>query len=87
VNLLSRQLTALPDALFQLHLGIKPKSLTSRPNDLHNEDSLPDISNRWEAMDLLVLKAGDNEIEELQVNSFSLLGSSRSSNNSFCRMR
>lgn len=68
MNLISRQLTALPDALFQLHLGVDPKPLASQPNPLPGkQEALPNAGNRWEAVDLSVLKAGDNEILELQV--------------------
>lgn len=65
---MSRQLTSLPTSLFTLHLGITPAPLSNGSSDARSPlDDTPSGVNRWEAMDLSVLKAGDNEIAEIQV--------------------
>lgn len=63
---MSRELRALPASLFVLHLGVTPEPLSHETSGTRIDDVETGI-NRWEAMDLAVLKAGDNEIVELQV--------------------
>ncbi|KAF8313664.1 L domain-like protein [Clavulina sp. PMI_390] len=65
LNLMSRQLTALPTSLFTLHLGITPAPLSGSSGETMPDDDAPTGIHRWEAMDLTVLKVGDNEIAEL----------------------
>lgn len=68
LNLISRQLGALPGALFQIHLGVDPKPLAGQSPSSPTKE-MSSAGNRWEAVDLTVLKAGDNEIVELQVGT------------------
>lgn len=66
---MSRQLSSLPASLFFLHLGITPAPLSNGSSDTKTPvDDAPTGINRWEAMDLSVLKAGDNEIAEIHVS-------------------
>ncbi|KAF8839643.1 hypothetical protein BDN67DRAFT_969756 [Paxillus ammoniavirescens] len=82
INLVSRSLPCLPSALFEIHLGVKPDALKSVPEE-------PSISSSeapgrrpgqregpawFEAQDLQVLKAWNNEIIEIQ-HEISLFGS------------
>ena len=70
LNLSSRQLKVLPRILFTIHLGVEPKRLNS-------ESDQPQSPNKggtevggvawYEAEDLRILKAPDNEIGEIQV--------------------
>jgi hypothetical protein len=65
---MSRQLTSLPTSLFTLHLGVTPVPLSNgSPRTKNSGDDVPPAISRWEAVDLTVLKASDNEIAELQV--------------------
>ncbi|KAF8626939.1 hypothetical protein AX17_006439 [Amanita inopinata Kibby_2008] len=84
INIATRSLPCLPSALFEIHLGVTPESLKSVPN----EPPLPPPSSvelqsatrrntnpSWfEAQDLQVLKAWNNEIVEIQ-HEISLFGS------------
>lgn len=85
INLASRSLPCLPSALFEIHLGIKPDALKSVPQE-------PPIGSSeapgkrpgqrggpawFEAQDLQVLKAWNNEIVEIQ-HEISLFGSLKS---------
>lgn len=64
---MSRQLSFLPTSIFTLHLGITPAPLSEVSLDSKSPvDDAPSGVNRWEAMDLSVLRAGDNEIVEIQ---------------------
>ena len=63
---MSRKLASLPATLFALHLGVTPVSNGSSPAK-NSVGDVPSTISRWEAVDLAVLKAGDNEIAELQV--------------------
>ncbi|KAF9223639.1 hypothetical protein BS17DRAFT_109708 [Gyrodon lividus] len=82
INLVSRSLPCLPSALFEIHLGVNPDALKSVPQE-------PSISSSeapgrrsgqreglawFEAQDLQVLKAWNNEIIEIQ-HEISLFGS------------
>jgi hypothetical protein len=68
---MSRQLTSLPTSLFTLHLGVTPAPpFDGSPLAKGSGDDVPSGINRWEAVDLTVLKAGDNKIAELQVQEF-----------------
>ena len=84
INLSSRSLPCLPSALFEIHLGVKPDMLKSVPQE-------PPIGSSeapgkrpghggpawFEAQDLQVLKAWNNEIVEIQ-QEISLFGSLKS---------
>ena len=81
VNLSSRYLPCIPSALFEIHLGITPdplKSVEQEPSIGTSPDP-PAKSGRagrrdWEAHDLHVIKAWDNDIVEIQPE-ISLFGS------------
>ncbi|KAG9315174.1 hypothetical protein JVU11DRAFT_4300 [Chiua virens] len=82
INLSSRSLPCLPSALFEIHLGVKPdslKSVTEEPS-IGSSDSPGKRSGQrggpawFEAQDLQVLKAWNNEIVEIQ-HEISLFGS------------
>lgn len=67
LNLMSRQLASLPTSLFTIHLGVTPALLSHESSSAKSlADDSPTGVNRWEAMDLTILKAGDNDIVELQ---------------------
>ncbi|KDQ53219.1 hypothetical protein JAAARDRAFT_49940 [Jaapia argillacea MUCL 33604] len=82
INLSTRSLPCLPSALFEIHLGITPDPLPSVPN----EPPLPPASpvrgrsgggsgpSWYEAQDLEVIKAWNNEIVEIQ-KEIALFGS------------
>ncbi|KAG8213136.1 hypothetical protein J3R82DRAFT_11540 [Butyriboletus roseoflavus] len=85
INLASRSLPCLPSALFEIHLRVKPDALQSVPQE-------PPIGSSeapgrrpghrggpawFEAQDLQVLKAWNNEIVEIQ-HEISLFGSLKS---------
>ena len=85
INLSSRSLPCLPSALFEIHLQVKPDTLKSVPQE-------PPIGSSeapgkrpgqrggpawFEAQDLQVLKAWNNEIVEVQ-HEISLFGSLKS---------
>ncbi|TFK35538.1 hypothetical protein BDQ12DRAFT_706608 [Crucibulum laeve] len=84
LNLATRSLVCLPSALFEIHLGITPDSLKS----VTNEPPLPaaaesptgarrgkrDSPAWFEAQDLTVIKAWNNDITEIQ-HEISLFGS------------
>ncbi|KIK96430.1 hypothetical protein PAXRUDRAFT_10832 [Paxillus rubicundulus Ve08.2h10] len=82
INLVSRSLPCLPSALFEIHLGVKPDALKSVPEE--PSISSPEAPGRrpgqregpawFEAQDLQVLKAWNNEIIEIQ-HEISLFGS------------
>ncbi|CAA7269657.1 unnamed protein product [Cyclocybe aegerita] len=83
LNLATRSLVCLPSALFEMHLGLTPDPLKSVPQEPVLPPSEPTSSRRggnqnkaawYEAQDLTVLKAWNNEIEELQ-HEISLFGS------------
>lgn len=70
LNISSRQLSAIPNLLFSIHLGVDPKPLSSCPAEQSQppEDRSTTSSVAWyEAQDLTTLKARDNDIEMLQV--------------------
>lgn len=81
MNLSSRDLPCIPSALFEIHLGITPDPLKSVEQEPSIETS-PDLlakSDRpsrrdWEAQDLHVIKAWNNDIVEIQ-HEISLFGS------------
>ncbi|KAF8185179.1 leucine-rich repeat-containing protein 40 [Pholiota molesta] len=82
LNLATRSLPCLPSALFEIHLGLTPDALRSVPNEPVLPPSEPKPSRRggqskpawFEAQDLTVLKAWNNEIQEVQ-HEISLFGS------------
>ncbi|KAH0833189.1 hypothetical protein J3R83DRAFT_12218 [Lanmaoa asiatica] len=82
INLASRSLPCLPSALFEIHLGVKPDVLKSVPQELPIGSSEAPGKRpgqrggpAWfEAQDLQVLKAWNNEIAEIQ-HEISLFGS------------
>ncbi|KIJ66849.1 hypothetical protein HYDPIDRAFT_174179 [Hydnomerulius pinastri MD-312] len=82
INLASRSLPCLPSALFEIHLGVKPDVLKSVPqeppmaaSDAPGKRPGQRDGPAWfEAQDLQVLKAWNNEIIEIQ-HEISLFGS------------
>ena len=84
LNLATRSLPCLPSALFEIHLGVNPDPLKSVPNEPVLPPSEPskaalrrgnrDQTSWFESQDLTVLKAWNNEIEEVQ-HEISLFGS------------
>lgn len=81
LNLATRSLPCLPSALFEIHLGLNPDPLKSVPNEPVLPPSEPKPSRRggdkpawFEAQDLTVLKAWNNDIQEIQ-HEISLFGS------------
>lgn len=81
----SRSLPCLPSALFEIHLGVTPDPLKSVPSEplISSSTDISDSSKRagqregpawFEAQDLHVLKAWNNEIVEIQ-HEISLFGS------------
>ncbi|TFY64133.1 hypothetical protein EVJ58_g2832 [Rhodofomes roseus] len=79
LNLASRVLPCLPSALFEIHLGVKPKPLKSVPEEPPISTSTTDeistgrrrggqsnAPSWYEAQDLQVLKAWSNDIVEIQ---------------------
>jgi hypothetical protein len=85
INLSIRSLPCLPSALFEIHLGITPDPLKSVPIEpsIGTTVDTPATSRRvgrsggpswFEAQDLTVLKAWNNEIIEIQPE-ISLFGS------------
>ena len=83
LNLATRSLPCLPSALFEIHLNIAPDLLKSVPNEPVLPPSEPSVGRRgrnhdkptwFEAQDLTVLKAWNNEIQEIQ-HEISLFGS------------
>ena len=84
LNIATRSLPCLPSALFEIHLNINPDPLKS----VVNEPKLPpaeeqpvgrrggrrDVPAWFEAQDLTVLKAWNNEITEIQ-HEISFFGS------------
>jgi hypothetical protein len=84
VNLSTRALPCIPSALFDIHLGITPDSLKSvekePPVGAGKETSdVPRKGGRaapawFETQDLTILKAWNNEIQEIQ-HEISLFGS------------
>lgn len=85
INLSSRSLPCLPSALFEIHLGVKPDALKSVPQEppIGSSESPVKRSGQrggpawFEAQDLQVLKAWNNEIVEIQ-HEISLFGSLKS---------
>jgi len=85
INLSSRSLPCLPSALFEIHLGVKPdvlKSVLQEPPIVCSEAPGKRSGQRggpawFEAQDLQVLKAWNNEIVEIQ-HEISLFGSLKS---------
>jgi len=81
LNLATRDLPCLPTALFEIHLGLTPDPLKSVPNEPILPPSELKPSRRgaskpswFEAQDLTVLKAWNNDIQEVQ-HEISLFGS------------
>ena len=81
LNLATRSLPCLPSALFEIHLGVTPDPLKSVPNEPALPASEPKPSRRghdkpswYEAQDLTVIKAWNNDIQEVQ-HEISLFGS------------
>jgi hypothetical protein len=72
----SRSLQCLPSALYEIHLGITPEPLKLIPIEAPLPSSSDDDSRRrrvgqnapswYDAQDLEVIKAGNNEIVEIQ---------------------
>lgn len=85
INLASRSLPCLPSALFEIHLGVKPDTLKSVPeeppigsSEIPGKPAGQRGGPAWfEAQDLQVLKAWNNEIVEIQ-HEISLFGSLKS---------
>ncbi|KAF8134900.1 hypothetical protein EV363DRAFT_1447714 [Boletus edulis] len=85
INLASRSLPCLPSALFEIHLGVKPDALKSVPQEppIGSSEAIGKRSGQrggpawFEAQDLQVLKAWNNEIVEIQ-REISLFGSLKS---------
>lgn len=85
INLASRSLPCLPSALFEIHLGVQPDLLKSVPQEPpigSSETTGKRPGQRggpawFEAQDLQVLKAWNNEIVEIQ-HEVSLFGSLKS---------
>ncbi|KAG6373337.1 hypothetical protein JVT61DRAFT_6480 [Boletus reticuloceps] len=85
INLVSRSLPCLPSALFEIHLGVKPDALKSVPQEppIGSSEAIGKRSGQrggpawFEAQDLQVLKAWNNEIVEIQ-HEISLFGSLKS---------
>lgn len=85
INLASRSLPCLPSALFEIHLGVKPDPLKSVPQEPPIGSS--EVAGKrpgqrggpawFEAQDLQILKAWNNEIVEIQ-HEISLFGSLKS---------
>lgn len=82
LNLASRDLPCIPSILFEVHLGVTPEPLALVPNEpAHPPNDRPgrrrggnNNVSWYEAQDLEVLKAGNNEILEIQPE-ISLFGS------------
>ncbi|KAF9475834.1 L domain-like protein [Pholiota conissans] len=82
LNIATRSLPCLPSALFEIHLGLTPDALKSVPNEPVLPPSEPKLLRRggqnkpawFEAQDLTVLKAWNNDIQEVQ-HEISLFGS------------
>ncbi|KAF9530920.1 hypothetical protein CPB83DRAFT_787495 [Crepidotus variabilis] len=83
LNLAGRSLLCLPSALYEIHLNITPDKLKSVPDEQVLPPSEPTAARRgrgaekttwFEAQDLTILKAWNNEIEEIQ-HEISLFGS------------
>ncbi len=87
INLASRALPCLPSALFDIHLGITPEPLklvpveppitTATSDDFSAASRKKEASSGpswYEAQDLAVLKAWNNEIVEIQ-SEISMFGS------------
>ncbi|KAG2118497.1 hypothetical protein BD769DRAFT_1482081 [Suillus cothurnatus] len=78
INLSSRSLPCIPSALFEIHLGVTPdtlKSVASEPPISTSTDASKREGPAWfEAQDLHVLKAWNNDIVEIQ-HEISLFGS------------
>ena len=84
LNLVTRSLPCLPSALFEIHLGVNPDPLQSVPIEPVLPPSEPtkaalrkgnrDQPSWLQAQDLTVLKAGNNDIVEIQ-HEISLFGS------------
>ncbi|KAF8959453.1 hypothetical protein BDZ97DRAFT_1906209 [Flammula alnicola] len=70
LNLATRALPCLPSALFEIHLGLTPDPLKSVPS----EPVLPPSERSLLEEDLTVLKAWNNDIQEVQ-HEISLFGS------------
>lgn len=85
LNLATRSLLCLPSALFEIHLNVTPEQLKSVPNEpalppsekTGRKGRNPEKTTWFEAQDLTVLKAWNNEIQEIQ-HEISLFGSLRS---------
>ncbi|KAF8164729.1 hypothetical protein B0H34DRAFT_686326 [Crassisporium funariophilum] len=83
LNLATRSLPCIPSALFEIHLGVTPESLKSVPNEPALPPAELKVTSRrggrdqpawFEAQDLTVLKAWNNDIEEVQ-HEISMFGS------------
>jgi hypothetical protein len=82
LNLSSRSLPCIPSALFEIHLGITPdplKSVTTEPpigapSDQSKRGAKRNAPSWFEAQDLHILKAWNNDIVEIQ-HEISLFGS------------
>lgn len=85
INLSSRSLLCIPSALFEIHLGVTPDSLKSVASEPPVSPSMDNSSSSrrtgqregpawFEAQDLHVLKAWNNDIIEIQ-HEISLFGS------------
>ena len=81
LNIVARSLPCIPSALFEIHLGLTPAPLKSVPEEPPLPPAPPrkgkpaDQETAWfEAQDLEVLKAFNNDIVEIQPE-LSLFGS------------
>ncbi|PFH44924.1 hypothetical protein AMATHDRAFT_10419 [Amanita thiersii Skay4041] len=84
INVATRSLPCLPSALFEIHLGITPEPLRSVPDEpplpppssaeLESSSRRAGNPSWFEAQDLQVLKAWNNDIVEIQ-SEISLFGS------------
>ncbi|KIY51768.1 L domain-like protein [Fistulina hepatica ATCC 64428] len=80
LNLSARSLPCLPSVLFEIHLGVTPEPLKSVPNEPPLPPNAPSRNGKqtsaswFDAKDLEVLKAMNNDIVEIQ-SEISLFGS------------
>ncbi|KDQ08734.1 hypothetical protein BOTBODRAFT_37737 [Botryobasidium botryosum FD-172 SS1] len=65
LNLSARELDALPMCLFTLHLGVDPTPLASQKDEAQPKAGASSVS-WYEAVDLTVIKARNNNLTELQ---------------------
>ncbi|KAF8340487.1 uncharacterized protein EI90DRAFT_3035746 [Cantharellus anzutake] len=66
LNLSSRQLKVIPRILYTMHLGVEPKRLAAENEQPQSPTKEASEVSWYEAQDLTILKAADNEIQEIQ---------------------